>query len=236
MNKVGIFSRFWKFYFRAAVKKLILAFHIIRKTENVKELILNPKAKALIFDLDGTLADTMPVHFLAYKHILAEYGIHFTPELFAKLAGIPAVGTIEKLNEWFGTKMNAEEVGHFKEREYEKIMYKMKPIIPVVDLAKKYHEVLPMAVGTGGYRRLAWKTMDILGLDKYFDILVSTEDVARPKPFPDTFLKCAELMGVEPAICEVFEDAQLGIEAAKTAGMMATLVTDYYEVTIGQEI
>lgn len=202
----------------------------------MKELILNPKAKALIFDLDGTLADTMPVHFLAYKNILAEYGIHFTPELFAKLAGIPAVGTIEKLNEWFGTKMNAEEVGHFKEREYEKIMYKMKPIIPVVDLAKKYHGVLPMAVGTGGYRRLAWKTMDILGLDKYFDILVSTEDVARPKPFPDTFLKCAELMGVEPLYCEVFEDAQLGIEAAKAAGMMATLVTDYYEVTIGQEI
>ncbi|MBK6283749.1 MAG: HAD-IA family hydrolase [Draconibacterium sp.] len=202
----------------------------------MKELTINPKAKALIFDLDGTLADTMPVHFLAYKNILAEYGIHFTPELFAKLAGIPAVGTIEKLNEWFGTKMNAEEVGHFKECEYEKIMHKMKPIIPVVELAKKYHGVLPMAVGTGGYRRLAWKTMDILGLDKYFDILVSTEDVARPKPYPDTFLKCAELMGVEPFNCEVFEDANLGIQAAKAAGMMATLVTDYYEVTVGKEI
>jgi HAD superfamily hydrolase (TIGR01509 family) len=202
----------------------------------VRELIINPKAKALIFDLDGTLADTMPVHFLAYKNILVEYGIHFTPELFAKLAGIPAVGTIEKLNEWFGTKMDAEEVGHFKESEYEKIMHKMKPIAPVVELAKKYHGILPMAVGTGGYHRLAWKTMDILGLDKYFDILVSTDDVARPKPFPDTFLKCAEMMGVEPSVCEVFEDAQLGIQAAKAAGMMATLVTDYYEVTIGQEL
>ena len=202
----------------------------------MRELIINPKAKALIFDLDGTLADTMPVHFLAYKHILVNYGINFTPELFAKLAGIPAVGTIEKLNEWFGTKMNAEEVGHFKEREYEKIMHKMKPIVPVVELAKKYHGILPMAVGTGGYKRLAWKTMDILGLGKYFDILVSTEDVERPKPFPDTFLKCAEKMGVDPSVCEVFEDAQLGIQAAKTAGMMATLVTDYYEVTIGQEI
>ena len=202
----------------------------------MRELIINPKAKALIFDLDGTLADTMPVHFLAYKHILVNYGINFTPELFAKLAGIPAIGTIEKLNEWFGTKMNAEEVGHFKEREYEKIMHKMKPIVPVVELAKKYHGILPMAVGTGGYKRLAWKTMDILGLGKYFDILVSTEDVERPKPFPDTFLKCAEKMGVDPSVCEVFEDAQLGIQAAKTAGMMATLVTDYYEVTIGQEI
>jgi HAD superfamily hydrolase (TIGR01509 family) len=202
----------------------------------VKELKINPNAKALIFDLDGTLADTMPVHFLAYKNILVEYGIYFTPELFAKLAGIPAVGTIEKLNEWFGTKMDAEVVGHQKEGEYEKMMHKMKPIAPVVELAKKYHGILPMAVGTGGYHRLAWKTMDILGLDEYFDILVSTEDVARPKPFPDTFLKCAELLGIEPALCEVFEDAQLGIQAAKAAGMMATLVTDYYEVTIGQEI
>jgi HAD superfamily hydrolase (TIGR01509 family) len=78
--------------------------------------------------------------------------------------------------------------------------------------------------------------MDILGLDKYFDILVSTEDVSRPKPFPDTFLKCAELLGVEPAVCEVFEDALLGIQAAQAAGMMATLVTDYYEVTVGKEI
>jgi HAD superfamily hydrolase (TIGR01509 family) len=213
-----------------------LTFLKISKTENVKQLTVNPKAKALIFDLDGTLANSMPVHFLAYKNILVEYGIHFTPELFAKLAGIPAVGTIEKLNEWYGTKMDAEEVGHFKESEYEKIMHKMKPIAPVVELAKKYHGILPMAVGTGGYHRLAWKTIDILGLDKYFDILVSTEDVAHPKPFPDTFLKCAELMGVEPSVCEVFEDAELGIQAANAAGMMATLVTDYYEVTIGQEL
>lgn len=210
--------------------------HKIDIKEIVRELIINSKAKALIFDLDGTLADTMPVHFLAYKNILVKYGINFTPEIFATLAGVPAVGTIEKLNERFGSKMNAEEVGHFKEREYEKIMHKMKPIIPVMELAKKYHGILPMAVGTGGYKRLAWKTMDILGLDKYFDILVSSEDVSRPKPFPDTFLKCAELLGVEPAICEVFEDAHLGIQAAKAAGMMATLVTDYYEVTIGQGI
>jgi len=93
-----------------------------------------------------------------------------------------------------------------------------------------------MAVGTGGYHRLAWKTMHILGLDKYFDILVSADDVERPKPYPDTFLKCAELMGVRPEVCEVFEDGDPGIQAAKSAGMMATLVTEYYEVTIGQEI
>lgn len=202
----------------------------------MKKLEINSKAQALIFDLDGTLADTMPVHFLAYKNILIDYGIVFTPEIFAKLAGIPAVGTIHKLNEMFGTKMDAEKVGHFKEAEYEKIMHKMKPIEPVVELVKAYHGKLPLAVGTGGYHRLAWKTMHILGLEKYFDILVSANDVERPKPYPDTFLKCAELMGVRPEVCEVFEDGDPGIQAAKSAGMMATLVTEYYEVTIGQEI
>lgn len=202
----------------------------------MNKLEVNPKAKALIFDLDGTLADTMPVHFWAYKHILADYGIDFTPELFGTLAGVPAVDTIKKLNEQFGTQMNPEKIGHFKEAEYEKIMHKMKPVEPVVDLVKKYHGKLPMAVGTGGYKRLAWKSLEILGLDNYFDILVSSEDVEHPKPHPDTFLKCAELLGVEPEYCQVFEDGNLGIQAAEAAGMMATLVTDFYEVTIGKEL
>ena len=91
----------------------------------MKELDINPNAKALIFDLDGTLADTMPVHFLAYKHILHDFGIDFTPGLFATLAGVPAVETIHKLNEQFGTNMNAKEIGHLKENEYEKIMQAM---------------------------------------------------------------------------------------------------------------
>jgi len=202
----------------------------------VKKLAIDPKAEALIFDLDGTIADTMPVHFLAYKNILRDYGIEFTPELFATLAGIPAVGTIQKLNELFDTKMDAAEVGHYKEGEYEKIMHKMKPITPVVELVHEYHGKLPMAVGTGGYKRLAWKSLEILGLKDYFEILVSSEDVEHPKPHPETFLKCAALLGVEPGVCHVFEDGALGIEAATAAGMMSTLVTNYYEVTIGKDI
>ena len=193
----------------------------------MRQLEINPNAKALIFDLDGTLADTMPVHFWAYKNILVDYGIDFTPELFATLAGVPAVATIEKLNELFGTKMNAQEIGHFKEDEYEKIMHKMKPIDPVDDLVKKYHGKLPMAVGTGGYNRLAWKTMEILGLDKYFDVLVSFDDVTHPKPHPETFLKCAKAMNMEPQFCQVFEDGDPGLEAAKTAGMIATDIREF---------
>ncbi len=202
----------------------------------MNKLDINPKAKALIFDLDGTLADSMPVHFQAYKNILKEYGIRFTPELFGTLAGIPAVETIEKLNEIFGTRMDPQQTGMLKEREYEIIMHKIEPVVPVVDLVKKYHGKLPMAIGTGGYKRLAWKTLKILGLDTFFDILISSEDVTCPKPHPETFLKCAELLGTDPAFCQVFEDGQPGIVAARAAGMMSTLVTDYYQVTTGKDL
>lgn len=201
----------------------------------MKELDINPKAKALIFDLDGTIADTMPVHFLAYKHILSDFGIDFTPGLFATLAGVPAIETIQKLNEQFGTNMNPEETGQLKEREYEKMMHKMKPVEPVVALVKKYYGKLPMSVGTGGYHRLAWKTLEILELKDYFDILVSSEDVENAKPHPETFLKCAQKMGVDPKYCQVFEDGELGMQAAVSAGMMSTLVTDFYDVSIGLE-
>ncbi len=202
----------------------------------MKKIEINPDAKALIFDLDGTLADSMPVHFIAYKNILSDYGIDFTPELFATLAGIPAVQTIERLNEMFGTKMDPYKTGHLKEAEYEKIMHNMKPITPVVEVVKEYFGKLPMSVGTGGYRRLAQKSLEILGLDKYFDVLVSADDVTHPKPHPETFLKCAGLMGVEPQFCQAFEDGEPGIKAAEAAGMIPTLITDFYEVTIGREL
>lgn len=192
--------------------------------------------EALIFDLDGTLADTMPIHFMAYKHILKNFGIDFTPEIFITMAGVPAIETVEKLNGMFGTKMDPVEIGLYKEQEYEKIMHKMKPVEPVVELAKKYYGILPMAVGTGGYKKLAMKTLEIIGMSSYFSVLVSAEDVSHPKPHPETFLKCAELMGVKPEICQVFEDGPPGMEAARRAGMKALLVTDYYETSIGKEI
>ncbi len=201
----------------------------------MKKLTIDPRAKGLIFDLDGTIADTMPVHFIAYKYILKGYGIDFTPEEFITLAGIPVIGSISRMNEIYGTAMDPETVGNLKEQMYEKLMHLMKPVDPVVALIRENHGKIPMAVGTGGYKRLAWKTLEILGLKEYFIILVSSEDVLRHKPFPDTFLKCAEMMGVEPRFCQVFEDGQPGLMAARAAGMMAVDVTEYYEVTTGRE-
>ena len=197
-------------------------------------LSINPKAKALIFDLDGTLADTMPIHYLAWKNATARFGINFTVELFSQLAGIPLYPTVEKLNQIFKKNINPKELGNLKEMEFEANMHQTTEIRVVADLVRANYGKMPMAVGTGGSRRLALKTLEIIGLLDCFSVLVTSEDVIHYKPHPETFLKCAELMGVSPTDCEVFEDGILGIQAAHTAGMMVVDVTNYYEVTIGK--
>ncbi len=198
-------------------------------------LDINPKAKGLIFDLDGTIADTMPIHYIAWRNAASHFGIDFTVELFSELAGIPLYPTVQKLNEMFGKNIDPKEMGDAKEDEYENNMHKIRPITPVVDLIKKYKDQLPMAIGTGGCRRISQKALNIIGVDQYVDILISADDVQNHKPHPETFLRCAELMNIEPELCEVFEDGVLGIQAAETAGMMSVDVTKYYEVTIGKE-
>jgi beta-phosphoglucomutase family hydrolase len=198
------------------------------------KLKIDPKAKGLIFDLDGTLADTMPIHFVAWRNAAARYGIDFTPELFARLAGIPVYPTVEKLNEWFGKSIDPKEMGDSKEVEFEKNMHLTPEIKVVADLVRENHGKIPMAIGTGGMRRLALKTLEIIGMKEYFDVVVCSEDVSNYKPHPETFLKCAAQMGVDPGDCQVFEDGILGIQAAEAAGMMVVDVTKYYEVTIGK--
>jgi len=113
--------------------------------------------------------------------------------------------------------------------EFYLIQHNVTPIEPVIALVQKYHGKMPMSVGTGGHREAVEKTLEIIGLRKYFDILVTANDVTKHKPHPETFLRCAELMNVAPAECEVFEDGDLGIEAARRAGMIATDVRGWYD-------
>lgn len=199
-----------------------------------KVLTINPKAKGLIFDLDGTLADTMPIHYIAWKNAAASYGIDFTAELFMELAGIPLYPTVEKLNQIFGKNIDPREMGDLKEAEFERNMHQTSEIKIVTDLVRANHGKMPMAIGTGGARRLVLKTLEIIGLKEYIDVIVCSEDVSNYKPHPETFLKCAEQMDIDPVDCEVFEDGKLGIQAAQAAGMMVVDVTQYYEVTIGK--
>lgn len=193
------------------------------------KLDIDPSAKGLIFDLDGTLADSMPVHFKAWKQTALEHGFVYTEELFYELAGMPTHKIVPVVNERLGLNLDPGFFSHRKEELFLQYLDQVQAIGPVAEIVRKYHGMLPMSVGTGGKKHIARITLQKMGFDRYINIIVSADDVERHKPFPDTFLKCAELMGVEPALCQVFEDGDMGLLAAERAGMIVTDIRPYVQ-------
>lgn len=189
--------------------------------------------KALIFDLDGTLADTMPWHYQAWQKACLRFGIVMDTAFLQAHTGAPGWKIAEEVIAINGKTgiVSPEDIMSIKLEEFLAIQHNVTPIEPVIALVRKYHGKLPMSVGTGGHREAVEKTLEIVGIREYFDIIVTANDVTHHKPHPETFLKCAELMGVDPAECEVFEDGDLGIEAAHLAGMIATDVRTWYDST-----
>jgi len=191
---------------------------------------VHPKAKALIFDMDGTLADTMPLHFEAWISTCKFYGFDYPRELFHQLAGLPSYKIAPILFEKTGMKnfIDPSEFAKRKQEEFLKNYKRIKPIKPVVNLVHKYYGKLPMSIGSGASKVSVSQSLKQIKLRPYFDVIVTAEDVEFHKPEPDTFLKCAQLMQVKPEYCQVFEDGERGIEAAKRAGMMVVDVTAFY--------
>ncbi len=192
-----------------------------------------PGAKALIFDLDGTLADTMPWHYQAWQKACLRFGIVMDTAFLQAHTGAPGWKIAEEVIAINGKTgiVSPEDIMSVKLEEFFAIQHNVTPIEPVTALVQKYHGKLPMSVGTGGHREAVEKTLEIVGIREYFDIIVTANDVTHHKPHPETFLRCAELMGVAPEVCEVFEDGDLGIEAARRAGMIATDVRTWYDST-----
>lgn len=192
---------------------------------------ITPGVKGLIFDLDGTLADTMPWHYKAWQKACRRFGIDMDTAFLQKLSGAPGRTIADAIIEESGMQgiISPDEIIRVKLEEFQTMQHHVTPIEPVTALVQKYYKILPMAVGTGGHHEAVEKTLEIIGLRQYFDIIVTANDVKKHKPHPETFLRCAELMKVAPADCEVFEDGDLGIEAAKRAGMIATDVRGWYD-------
>lgn len=183
------------------------------------ELVFGPHIRGLVFDCDGTIADTMPLHYEAWVAALGEHGVEFPEALFYEMAGIPTARIIEILNEKHGHAMPVQQTADYKEELYVKLIPQVRPIEPVVQLVEKYAGQLPMAVATGGTRAICSKTLSSLGLLHHFAAMVTADDVAHGKPAPDIFLEAARRIGQAPEHCIAFEDADLGIQAARAAGM-----------------
>jgi beta-phosphoglucomutase family hydrolase len=175
--------------------------------------------RGAIFDCDGTLADTMPLHYQAWVAALTARGAELSEQLFYDLGGVPTIDIIRILNDRFGYTMDPEETAHAKELLYEELLPQAPPVPQVVTLVREYHGRYPLAVASGGIRRLVDKTVSALGLTEHFHAVCTAEDVERGKPNPDLFLLAASRIDVAPEDCIVFEDSELGLEAARRAGM-----------------
>jgi beta-phosphoglucomutase family hydrolase len=180
--------------------------------------------RAYLFDCDGTIVDSMPLHFKAWKKSLAEYGCEYEEELFYAWGGRPIREIIRMLNEMQGLEMPVEEVAARKEALYHQLVPTVQSIPEVVEHIDAKHGHIPMAVVSGSRRSSVTASLGAVNLLDKFDTLVCAEDYKNGKPAPDAFLLAAERLGVAPADCLVFEDTDLGIEAATAAGMVSVKV------------
>ncbi len=175
---------------------------------------------ALIFDCDGTLADTMPIHYRAWTALLRPRGIPFPEDRFYALGGMPTAQIIRLLAGECGVAVpDVEAMVWEKERMFLAELHGVTPITPVVQIAESFRNRLPMAVASGGYREVVGKTLDIINVREWFGAVVCAEDTPRHKPEPDVFLEAANRLAISAETCVVFEDTDIGLEAARRAGM-----------------
>lgn len=179
---------------------------------------------AIIFDCDGTLADTMPTHYIAWCRALKEHAAFFPESLFYSLGGVPTARIVEILNEQHGLNLEVEPLAQEKEVIFLELSESIAPIQEVVDIARLHHGTKPLAVASGGHRHIVQKTLQAIQVSHLFDTIVASEDYINGKPAPDPFLEAARRLGVAPEQCLVFEDTETGRTAAHAAGMHCILV------------
>jgi beta-phosphoglucomutase family hydrolase len=180
--------------------------------------------RAYLFDCDGTIADSMPLHYKAWKKALAEYGCTYDENLFYAWGGKPVRKIIADLNEMHGLDMPIDVLAERKESYYHEQLSELQAIPEVVEHIEAQHGRIPFAVVSGSRRASVVGSLTTLNLIDKFDLLVCAEDYLHGKPAPDGFLLAAEKLGVAPEKCVVFEDTDLGIQAATAAGMASVLV------------
>ena len=182
--------------------------------------------KGIIFDCDGTLADTMPLHWRAWQAVANRHRLHFPEDRFYELGGVPTRDILKMLSQEQGVPIDHMAVAHEKESEYLPLLHQVEPVNAVVAVAREHYGKIPMAVASGGTRKIITQVLEHLGIVKLFEAIVTSEDVTRQKPAPDIFLEAARRIGVPPQFCRAYEDTELGLQAIRAAGMEAVDVRE----------
>jgi beta-phosphoglucomutase-like phosphatase (HAD superfamily) len=178
--------------------------------------------KGLIFDCDGTLVDSMPLHMSAWEHAITSKGGLWDHEFFVSKKGMPEENIVVLYNDQFGTGFNPSDTVESKHEFFRAHAAEFKPVSHVVRIALEYQGLLPMAVASGGVRANVDLELDALHIKSFFKVILTADDGIRPKPAPDIFLEAARRLEIAPEHCQVFEDGDLGLEGARIAGMLAT--------------
>jgi len=191
--------------------------------------------RAYLFDCDGTIADSMPLHYKAWNRALAEYGGTYDEDLFYAWGGKPVRKIIADLNEMQGLNMPVDVLAAVKESFYHAQLSELKGIPDVLEVIDAKHGQIPFAVVSGSRRASVVGSLTALGILDKFEVLVCAEDYKHGKPAPEGFLLAASKLGVAPEHCLVFEDTDLGIQAATAAGMQSVLVAPPMREICGTE-
>src|SRR3954447_10819213 len=179
----------------------------------------NPKG--IVFDCDGTLADTMPLHWRAWQVITARHRLNLPEDRFYALGGVPSRDILKLLGHEQGVTLDHLAVAREKEAEYLPLIAQVEPINTVVGIAREFHGKIPLAVASGGTRKIIEQVLEHLGIRHLFQAIVTSEDIVHQKPAPDIFLEAARRIGVAPRLCRAYEDTDLGLQAIRAAGMEA---------------
>ncbi len=182
--------------------------------------------EGLIFDCDGTIVDTMPIHYAAWCSTTAEHGLEFSEERFYALGGVSPFEVLRKLSEEQGVNIDSDAVTFQKEAKYMELIGDAAEILEVMQIVRENHGNIPMAIASGGTHETVEGILQHCGIRHYFDAIVTSQDVENPKPAPDTFLEAARRINVAPEKCRAYEDADMGIKAIVAAGMEPVDVRD----------
>ncbi|HUI63330.1 MAG TPA: HAD family phosphatase [Bacteroidota bacterium] len=183
--------------------------------------------RGLIFDCDGTLADSMPLHMEAWQEALRIHGAKYDYEFFYSKKGMKETEIVELYNKQFHAALSPQEVVSDKHNYFLRHIQLVKPLDAVVDVARRHSGIFPMAVVSGSVREIVTGELGVMGILDLFKAVLTGDDPFKQKPAPDMFLEAARRLGVSPEQCQVFEDADLGLLAARNAGMVATDVRPF---------